>query len=82
MAIRPHYRTQFRNSLLCGLIRMARAFKLPVRCPVSEFAIDIKAARRFAALQRRAPGYKDAAGEKTSNKYLGYYPESGHVGSG
>jgi hypothetical protein len=38
----------------------------------SESVKDIKAARRFAELQRRAP-IRGAASEKTSNKYLRYY---------
>ncbi len=40
-----------RNSLSCWRTRPARAS----RCPGSESAKDVKAARRFAELQRRAP---------------------------
>ncbi len=47
----PGRRLIGRNSLLCWRTRLARAS----RCPGSELAKDVKAAQRFAELQRRTP---------------------------
>ncbi len=55
-----------RNSLSCWRTRSARAS----RCPGSESAKDVKAARRFAELQRRAPIRAPRARKRAINRYV------------
>ncbi len=57
--------------LLCFPTRLARA----LLCLGSKLAVNVKEARRFAELQRV---YKNATGQKTSNKYLWCYSKFFH----